>query len=793
MPIKALLPEQLRHTCDPKTLGFEITDDLEDANPIIGQPRGVRAIDFGIGMPCRGYNIFIVGESGTGRATTIQRFLEERTLNVAVPADWVYVNNFAAPHQPIALKLAPGQGNLFRERVQELITTLRTDLPKAFNTEAYQETLEEVQGGVGEQQDALLEALHEEARARSFNLMQTASGLAVVPVRDGQVMTSEMFAQLSREEQKEIEDNRELLNEQLDRALAVIYQLDREVRQEVSGLNQHVAEAAMEQPLARLLGFYENNQHIKDYLWSLHQHVLDNLDVFIEEEEMGQEGGRVPEPFDWRQYDVNVFVDQTETEGAPVILDDNPTYHNLMGRIEYEMRYGVMTTHFMNIKAGTLHRANGGYLVINVRDLLPQMDAWEGLKRALKGHRITLQNLDRNQVVTKSLAPEPIPLNVKVILLGGHGFYYGLLDTDEDFQDLFKVKAEFNSVMPRDEEHEQEYALFVANRCRTEGLRHFDKTAVAKLIEFGSWLAGHQQKLSTRFGQITDLIREASYWAGENGQDIVRGEDVQMALRERQNRNNRLEELLQEEIEEGMIFISTDGYVTGQVNGLTVLDMGDYSFGQPGRITARTYAGDRGLVNIEREVDMAGPIHNKGMLILNAYLGGLYARHNSLSLSASLTFEQNYNDIDGDSATSAEAYALLSSLGDFPLRQGIAVTGSMNQWGDIQPIGGATEKIEGFFAVCRMMGLTGDQGVIIPEANVQNLMLSEEVVTAVANGQFHVWPIRHLDEGLSLLSDLPAGEPDEDGLYPEGTAHRAVQEGLWQLTRKNKGDEDEEE
>ena len=660
-----------------------------------------------------------------------------------------------------------------------LIINLKNDLPQAFTTEAYRETVKEIKQTLEQEKEGRMQQLQQAAREQGFGLIRTASGLMMAPVQEGKVMSQEAYSELDINLQQKLDDIEQQLGEQLNDVLLSFRKLELDSRQEIEGLNLHVAEAAIEHHFAVLQEQYQVQDEILLYLNEVHDDVLNRLHDFDVDEETEHE-------VDWRRYEVNLFVDHRHAQGAPVIIEDNPTYHNVMGRIEYEMRYGAMSTHFTNIKAGSLHRANGGYLVLDMRDIMPHFQAWEALKRTLKGGKIVLQAQDGGQLVTKSLDPEAIPLDVKVILLGNSGMYYHLYEADEDFSDLFKVKADFSSWMPRDNEHETEYARFVANRCREEKLFHFDPTAVAKVIEFGSWLCEHQHKLSTRFGAVADLVREASYWAGRNGRSTTTATDVQQALAERIHRANSIEEYIRAQIAERSLFITVSGKTVGQVNGLSVIDLGDHAFGQPGRITARTFMGDQGVVNIEREVDMAGPLHNKGLLILMGYLGGKYAQDQPLSLSASLTFEQNYSSIDGDSASSTELYVLLSSLSGLPIKQGIAVTGSVDQYGDIQPIGGASEKIEGFFAVCRLLGLTGEQGVMIPAANVLNLMLHEDVVTAVAAGEFNIWPVQTIDEGLEILMDTPAGIRNEQGEYSKGTVHQAVQERLLALAKNLK-------
>jgi len=777
MPVQPLSPEKLRHTVDPSLFAFETTAELPPSTHIIGQPRGTHAIEFGIGIQSQGYNIYVMGPMGTGRATAIERFLQERTAAQLPPEDWVYVHNFSVPHQPRAIALPAGEGSVFQARMATLISRISEDLPAAFETDTYKDAIQATRSAFDEQQDALLLALQEKAAAQGFGLIKTASGVTIAPVHNGQQLTPEQLQSLSLPEQQELENLLEALSEELEDTLYQIYQLETNTRQQIQEIDRAVAETAVQHHFAELHDTYGDFDEILLYLDEVHQDVLDQIDDFAPQLDSEEE-------INLRRYEVNVLVDNSKTDGAPVIIEQNPTYNTLFGRLEYEMESGVVFTHFTNIKAGSLHQANGGYLIMQATDLLKNPEAWEALKRALRGREIQIvpyATMDDTRVLAKSLAPEPIPLTVKIILMGSIDVYYLMYQQDEDFPDLFKVRADFDSTMLRDVDNMQEYAHFIATRCHEEGLRHFDRTAVAKVIEFGSRLVNQQSKLSTRFGAITDLIREASYWAGVNGRDFVTTDDVQQTLNERIYRSNRVEEIIQEEIMEGTLFIATQGAVVGQVNGLSVVDIGDYSFGQPGRITARTFMGEGGVIHIERETEMSGPIHEKGVLTLTGYLGGTYAQQQPLSLTASLTFEQNYVGIEGDSASSTELYALLSSLGEIPIKQGIAVTGSVNQRGEVQPIGGVNEKIEGFFRVCCACGLNGEQGVIIPASNVESLMLHEDVVTAVAEGKFHIWPVRTIDEGIELLTGVPAGELDENGLYPEGTVHYAVQNRLLEL------------
>ena len=672
-----------------------------------------------------------------------------------------------------------------------LIAALKQDLPQAFNTESYQESISVVHGTFEQGQDALLQALHQKAAAEGFGLMKTASGFAIVPIQEGQQLSQEQVQQLPIETRKAMEEQAQKLSAELEEVVYKIHELDQTARDSIKKIDREVAQTAVQHHFDTLKAAYAENKEISTYLEEVHADVLNKIDDFAPPVDS-------KEPIELSRFEINVLVNNAGTQGAPVVVDDNPTYSNLLGRLEYEMRNGLLTTHFTNIKCGSLHWANGGYLILNAHDLLRHPEAWEALKRAIKSEQISVQpagTMHNTQVLAKTLDPEPIPLSVKIIMTGSVSVYYALFEQDEDFRTLFKVRADFDSTMPRDEAAELAYAGFIANRCHQEALHHFDKTAVAKIIEFGSRLADDQRKLSTLFGMVADLVRESSYWAGVNGRSLVTASDVQEALSERTHRAGRLEEYIFEQFLDETVFIATEGSVVGQVNGLSVIDTGDYSFGQPGRITARTFMGDDGVIHIERETEMSGPIHEKGVLTLNGYLGGTYAQHQPLSLTASLTFEQNYGGVDGDSASSTELYALLSSLSGVPIKQSLAVTGSVNQRGEVQPIGGVNEKVEGFFRLCEARGLTGEQGVMIPASNMTNLMLHERVVTAVSEGKFHIWPIKTLDEGIELLTGIPAGTRQENGSYSEGSIHHAVQARLLQLAEdlNNFGEDDEDD
>jgi lon-related putative ATP-dependent protease len=781
--MKPLPATGLRMACEPAGFEFETTAELEPTTAIIGQPRATRALEFGMGMKSKGYNIFVMGSPGTGRSMVIRHFLQQRCRTEPTPDDWVYLYNFETNGRPLPIALPPGQGVIFRNNMKNFAEGLQITLNQALESSTYRDTIHNLEHRLDEQREGMLDALERKANEQGFNLQDMQSGLVVV-AQDGESTEPD-------EANGELQARRETqraLQVELQNIWREIRRLERESREERRQLDREVAELAIRDEFETLRENYTGVDEVLAYLDAVWEDLLEQVAraaPTLDEKDLDQ-------TLDLRRYEVNVLVDNSAAHGAPVIVQLNPTFENLFGRLEYEAQGPAITTHHTQINAGDLHRANGGYLVIYASDLLRQRETWEALKRALKAEEVEMRPIQSDgPIMSNSIWPNPIPLRLKLILLGTARFYYSTFDNDEEFSDLFKVRADFNDTMPRDAGNELAYAEFIAARCGEEILRAFGRDAVAKIVEQGARLAEHQCKLSTRFGAVADLVREANYYAGQNGHDFVTADDVRQALDERVHRISQAAEEHREDILEGSLFIATEGSVIGQVNGLSVHEIGEFNFGHPGRITARTFMGDNGVIHIERETDMSGPIHDKGVLTLYAYLGGTYAQHQPLSLNASLTFEQFYGGVDGDSASSTELYALISSLSQIPLRQGISATGSVNQRGEIQPIGAVNEKIEGFFDICQARGLTGDQGVIIPETNIPNLMLREDVVQAVAEGRFHVWPVITIDEGIELLTGLPAGKQDDDGEYPEGTVHYAVKKRLRELAieLKNFGDD----
>ncbi len=791
MSIQPLTASQLRRVCDPASFPFDTTAALKPNGNIIGQPRGTRAIEFGIAMQSPGYNIYILGSTGTGRTTYISRFLKEKSRTQATPDDWVYVQNFAIQHQPRAIEFPAGEGALFKKRMEELVQCLKEDLPRAFSTEEYEEAVNTLWDKVELTQSLLMRDIERKARERGFALVRSASGLTVTPVVDGEVMSAEQYDVLSMEQQNKLDQNQEFLEGMLEDLVKKTRLIRQNARDELKALDRAVAVQAIAPHTDAMGEAYAKHEEVLLYLGEVQEDVLNHLDGFRPSTEEGEQKKQ-----DLQRYDVNMFVDHSNTEGAPVIVAQNPTYNNLIGRIEFEMRGGIMSTKFTHIKPGSLHLANGGYLVIDATELISQPDSWEALKRALKTGEIFLQpynTLDGSRVLAKSLDPEAIPLDIKIVLLGSSALYYTLVEVDDDFSSLFKVMADFGTTMTRNEENELAYAGFIAQLCADEKLLHFDRAAVARVIEYGSELAEEQDKLSTRFSTIADLVRESSFWATHHGRTLVSLHDVEHAINEWVYRSNKVETLIDEQIESDSLLIVTTGETVGQINGLSVLEAGEYAFGRPMRITARTYMGSNGIVQIERETSMADSVHNKGVMTITGYLGGMYAHEHALSLSASLTFEQLYGEIAGDSASSTELYALISSLSNLPIKQGIAVTGSVDQRGTIQPIGGVNEKIEGFFRVCEQRGLTGEQGVIIPQSNAAELMLDKDVIAAVEAGQFSVWAINHIDQGLEILLGRPAGQRDENGDFPTDSIHALAEDELLRLAKKESGEDENED
>jgi len=768
-----LSPEELSATCPLNLFDFQSTAELPPLTEIIGQDRATDAIEFGIDISSEGYNIFALGPAGAGKTTIIHQFLERKASTRPIPNDWCYTYSFDQPDRPRALPLPTGRGCIFRDDMRELIAKLQTDMVRAFESDHYQQRKKDVLREVEERQSAAFAQLEEYLKERSFALIRTPAGLAIAPMIDSKPLSAEEYSTLDVETREQFEAHRSDLEDQMERTVRQVREQDKETRVKIDRLDHELAQFVVGGHLQELREKYTDCESVLRYLKDVEEDIVQNTSYFLAPPE---------------QLQSNLLVDHCHSQGAPVVVETNPTYHNLIGRIEHRVEFGALVTDFTMIKAGALHRANGGYLVVEAKRLLNNPLAWDALKRAMSNGEMRIEEMgeEKRPIASATLEPQPIPLDVKVILIGDPYLYYFLYDADEDFRELFKVKADFESQMERNEKSIRNYALFIGERCRQEGLRHFDLTGVARVVEYGSRLVEDQEKLSTRFADIADIVRESAFWATRNDHKLVTANDVQRALDERTHRSNRVKENMLEATQRGFLYVDTTGRVIGQVNGLSILSVGDYEFGKPSRITATTFKGKAGLVHIDREVKMTGPIHDKGSLILTGYLGGKYAQENALTLSASIVFEQAYEGVEGDSASSTELYALLSSLSGVPIRQGIAVTGSVDQHGEIQPVGGINPKLEGFFDVCKARGLTGEQGVIIPASNVKNLMLREDIVSAVGSGQFHIYPVRTVDDGISILTKCEAGELQEDGTYPEGSINYLVGQKLEQLGEKPK-------
>jgi len=782
-----LQPEQLRSQHDLGALAFESTAELEPLTDIVGQDRAMQAIDFGTSITSFGYNLFVMGRPGSGRTTAVTSVVRQKASQLPAPSDWCYVHNFQDPNVPRAIELPAGLASRFRARMEELIREVTRRLERAFEGEAYRRERSRLTEELRSAQKKEFQGLEELARERNFSVQQVGQMFGIVPVVDDEPLTPEKYEELDEETRTRIDGEGQQLREAISEAMQRLREVEKRVKEQAQELDRRVALMALGDLIKEMCKQYAGQGSVIKYLEEVQEDILTHLGRFLHREE---EQPQVPAalrmlsaPDPWEHYRVNVLVTHDPEAGAPVVLEYYPTFYNLVGRIEHRAQFGAMTTDFSLIKAGSLHRANGGFLVMSARDTLTGFLAWDALKRALRSETIAIEDVNQQfrVISTVSLEPEPIPLRMRVILIGTPLLYSLLYTYDEDFRKLFKVQVDFDDRMETGDDTLEAYARFIAARAREEDLPHFSREAVAEVIRFGSRLVEDQRKLASTFSTIADVVRESAYWCRQNGHDVCQVTDVTKAITAREFRANRIEERLRELIADGTLIIDTDGEAVGQVNGIAILAWGDYEFGKPTRITARTFVGRGGVVNIEREVKLAGRIHNKGVMILTGYLGGHYARERPLTLSASLGFEQSYEEIEGDSASSAELYALLSSISGLPIRQSLAVTGSVNQHGEVQPVGGVTRKVEGFFHCCRIRGLSGKQGVIIPRRNLHNLVLREEVVEAVRQGKFHIYAIDRIEEGLELLMGLPTGEPRDDGSYPEGTVNYAVTRGLERL------------
>ncbi|UCG77497.1 MAG: AAA family ATPase [Nitrospirota bacterium] len=794
---KPLTVDELYNKCDPVSIKYKSTSEVPALGDTIGQDRALSAIDFGLELTSKGFNIYVLGDSGTGKFTTINRLLTRKSKEEPVPPDWLYVFNFKDPDNPISISTDAGHGIEFQKDMEFLINRLKADLPKVFETKEYEKQRVKIIEEFQKEQKDLFNELESEASEKGFIIRKTASGLLIVPKKkSGEPLSEQEYDLLDDETKNKVDNIGNELQDKLNDTVRSVREREKEVNESLSALERETALAVIGDLINDIKKKYEKYEKVTDYLENVQEDILEGLDEF-----KPQQDATPPLPFlkppkqedALQKYHVNVMVNNKFTEGAPCVFESNPTYYNLFGRVEHKFQYGVSYTDFSMIKAGALHRANGGYLIINALDLLKNIFSYDSLKRAVRDREIRIEDIwEQYRLVTTSmLKPQSIPLDIKVVLIGPPNIYYLLYNLDEEYKELFKVKADFDSRMERNNENIDKYVSFIATKAKEEKLLDFDRSGIARIVEHGSRLAGHKNKLSSKFSDISDLIRESHYWATKDKSKKITDEHVLKSLGKRIYRHNKIEDYLREMMTEGALIVETSGEIVGQVNGLAVLDMGDYMFGKPSRITAKTYAGKSGVVNIERETKMSGKIHEKAILIINHYLGSKYAQKKPISLSASITFEQLYSMIEGDSATCAEMYALLSSIAQVPLKQSYAVTGSMDQNGDVQPIGGVNEKIEGFFELCKIRGLDGSHGAVIPRKNVVNLMLNEEVLEAVDGGKFNIFAIDRMEEGLEILTGVSAGEPGEDGSYPEGTVNFLVEKRLTEIREAMKPPKDE--
>ncbi len=778
-----LTGDALKRCCDPARFGFATTDDLESLDDSVGQERAVEAVRFGVAIRHEGYNLFAFGPPGTGKYSLVRRYVEEKAAEEPVPSDWCYVNNFAEPHKPRILRLPAGRGAPLRDDMERLVEDLRAAITSTFESEDYVARKQAIEEEFKERHEKAFNDLQQRANERDTALIRTPMGFAFAPMHRGEVISPEVFRQWPNDHQEKIKQTVTELEGELQELLKQVPQWQREQRDKIRELNHEVTTFAVGHLMDGLKERYDDLPDVAAYLGEVQKNVVDNADDFMSVEPDTPEAGAamalrrsLTGPPSFRHYQANVIVDHSGDTAAPVIYEDHPTHPNLVGRIEHMAQFGALTTDFNLIKPGAMHAANGGYLILDARKLLMQPYAWEELKRAIESREIRIQGIaDALGIAsTVSLEPEAIPLDMKVVLLGDRTLYYMLSQLDPDFPELFKVAVDFDDRFDRNDDNDMLFARLIATMVRREGLRPFDVQGVGRVIDHASRLAADSEKLTLHMRPIADLLREADFWAGQNGGDVVSAAEVRQAIEAQIRRSDRIRVRSQEEIERGTILIDTEGEVTGQINGLAVYQLGEFSFGRPSRITARVRLGRGEVVDIEREVALGGPLHSKGVLILSGFLGQRFGRDRPLAISASIVFEQSYSGVEGDSASSTELYALLSALSGLPIRQCYAVTGSVNQRGEVQAIGGVNEKIEGFYDVCKARGLTGDQGVLIPASNVRHLMLRDDVVEAVEAGRFAIYPVATIDQGIETLTGVAAGEPDADGNYPEGTVNAAV-------------------
>jgi lon-related putative ATP-dependent protease len=779
-----LKPESLRAVCDPDSLGYETTLDVPaPKEKVVAQDRAVHALEFGLGVKDLEYNIFVAGPPRAGKTEAIMAYVQELAATEPTPPDYIYVHNFKDPEQPQSLSLPKGKGRELKADMEELISNLRIQIPEVFESEDYSSRREGLMASFTQERNKILQELDAKAGEQGFILNISPTGLMIFPGKEGKPLSEEELKALSDEERETLRQKSTQLHIEMNEAIRKIRKMEKDFQEKEKKLDQDVALYVVGHHIEELREKYQDLPQVADYLKDVQEDILKNI-----EDLKRRPGAQGPFPFptpepSFVQYQVNVFVDHSETKGAPVIMENNPTYPNLFGAVERRAQFGALVTDFSLIRAGALQRANGGYLVLEAMDLLRWFFSYEALKRCLKNGEVKIEDPMEmfGMITTRSLQPQPIPLSIKIILIGDPYVYQILYVYDEDFHKFFKIKAQFDSRMHKTDDHIQKFCEMLAAFCKEQKLLPLHKTGMARLVEYAQELAGHQKKLTLQLKEVQDVVKEANYWARTNTHGIIFGSDVEKAINEQTYRADLPEEKLQEFIDEGMLFIESEGQVVGQMNGLSVYMTGDHAFGRPSRITATVGLGKEGVVTIDRESQLSGNIHNKGVLILGGFLRSRFAQNKPLSLSASLCFEQSYGMVEGDSASLAELCTLMSALAEVPLAQNIAMTGSMSQRGEAQPIGGVNWKVEGFYKVCKARGLDGSQGVIIPKANIQDLMLKKEVVDAVKEGKFHVWAVGLADEALELLTGLPAGKRQDDGTFEPDTVNGKVDQKLKEM------------
>mgnify|MGYP001377633953 FL=1 len=800
-----VLWEETCWTCKTEDFNFQCTDELTPLDRFIGQDRALDAIRFGLEVDKPGYNLFVTGLTGTGKTSAIKAHLEsiiedmERQEKSKPPCDWCYAHNFDDPDRPFALSLPAGEGKSLRSRMTYILALLREEMPKVFKSEQFEAERREMEEKGRLTTQEIMGALEQDARSQGFALQMKQTGMIIFPMVENRAMSPEEYQALEEEQRKSVDEVRNQLMQQTQETMAKVREAEKESWDLIHDHERSAAEHRVADIFRPTVNAYENVPEVNHYLRHLADNVLDHLNLFKDDEAVPSQtappmgsappsGSGPGNPF--LAFEINLLVDNSDVVTSPIVVEPNPNWGNLFGRIERRATMGTYFSDHSMLKPGSIHQANGGYLVLNARDVLTYPPVWEGLKRVIRNREIRLEDpAEQNGFfVPQGLRPEPIPLDIKVIITGDESTYRLLTTVDnEDFWDLFKVKAEFDNKVDITPDNIDAYCAFICRTCEDEGLRAFDANGAARVIEFAARMVSDQKKLSTRFGQIKDLLIESDYWAGQASCELVLGEHVEQAVNKKIHRLNIVEERVQEMVENGSVLLDFTGSVVGQVNGLAVYDLGDFSFGRPSRITAQTFAGREGVINIEREASLSGSTHDKGVLILSGYLGAKFGQERPLTLSSSLCFEQSYDGVDGDSASSTELYAIMSSLSGLPLKQNLSVTGSVNQMGEIQPIGGVNQKVEGMFDVCRIAGLTGDQGVMVPHQNLRNLMLRADVVAAIKEGKFHIYSVRTIDEGLEILTGVTAGERGPHGEFPEGTVNGLVEKRLRELHQSMRG------